>query len=145
MSVQVGDADIDVMRHTNNVVYLQWLQQVAWAHSQALGLGPADYESAGHGLVVRQHELTYEAATRLGDEVALATWITKVDRLSLHRRYQFVRITDGTTVFRGRTHYVCVDIAQGRVRRMPASFLSRYGGAAQPSLVDQAPLHNLSS
>lgn len=121
---------IDLMRHTNNVNYLQWVENVAWDHSEKLGLAPAQYEACGHGLVVRQHELTYLAPTVLGDALLLATWITSIDKLSLYRAFQFVREGDGKTVFRARTHYVCVDIAQGRVKRMPPEFTSVYSQAA---------------
>lgn len=129
IEVTVQDQHIDLMRHTNNVVYLQWLEELAWAHSIALGLGPAEYEALGHGMVVRQHELTYLQATRLGEKLALGTWLTFADKTSLHRHYQFIRVDDGVTVFRGRTHFVCVDIAQGRVRRMPPAFQEAYSGA----------------
>ena len=132
LAVAVGPEHIDVMRHTNNVVYLQWLEQVAWSHSQALGLGPAEYEALGHGMVVRQHTLDYLTATRLGERILLATWLVGVDRLSTHRRYQFIRLDDGQTVFRGSTHFVCVDIAEGRLRRMPAEFFQAYSAAALP-------------
>ncbi len=128
-AVVVLPAHIDLMQHTNNVVYLQWLEDIAWAHSQALGLGPQDYEAHGHGMVVRQHELNYLAATRLGDQLVLATWLTAADRLTLTREFQYWRPTDGATVFRARTEYVCVDIAQGRVRRMPGAFLEAYHSA----------------
>lgn len=129
LDVQVQEQHIDLMRHTNNVVYLTWLEQVAWAHSTALGLGPADYEAAGHGMVVRRHELDYRLATRLGERIVLGTWLTGIDKYSLHRHYQFIRLDDGQTVFRGQTHFVCVDIAQGRVRRMPARFQEVYAAA----------------
>lgn len=134
LQVCVKEEHIDVMRHTNNVVYLQWLEDVAWSHSSSLGLGPAEYEALGHGMVVRQHELTYQLPTRLGEHILLATWLTKVDKLSTHRAYQFIRIEDGQTVFRGRTHFVCVDIAEGRVRRMPPQFHAAYSAAALPSM-----------
>lgn len=132
IEVTVQDQHIDLMRHTNNVVYLQWLEDLAWAHSVALGLGPKEYEALGHGMVVRQHELTYLQATRLGERLALATWITQADKLSLRRHYQYIRADDGATVFRGQTHFVCVDIAQGRVRRMPAAFFDTYVAAVVP-------------
>ena len=132
MTVTVQAQHIDLMRHTNNVVYLQWLEDVAWAHSTALGLGPAEYEALGHGMVVRQHELTYLQATRLGEAVVLGTWLTQADKLNLRRHYQFIRLDDGVTVFRGRSHFVCVDIAEGRVRRMPPAFLSAYVPAVTP-------------
>ena len=137
LNVVVQDQHIDLMRHTNNVVYLQWLEDVAWAHSAALGLGPAEYEALGHGMVVRQHELNYLQATRLGDRLALATWLTQADRLAMRRQYQFIRLDDGVTVFRGHSQFVCVDIAQGKVRRMPPAFLSAYSAAlvAPPTVV----------
>jgi acyl-CoA thioester hydrolase len=129
LRVTVEATHIDLMRHTNNVVYLQWLEDLAWAHSTALGLGPQAYEALGHGMVVRQHELNYLQATRLGEALVLGTWLTYADKLSLQRHYQFIREGDGVTVFRGRTHFVCVDIAQGRVRRMPPAFVQAYTGA----------------
>lgn len=139
LPLRVQAAHIDLMGHVNNVVYLKWLEDVAWARSVALGLGPAQYEALGHGMVVRQHELTYLQAARLDEPLLLATWITGADRLSLHRAFQFVREADGTTVFRGRTHYVCVDIAEGKVRRMPAAFAQAYGAAVQAGSVSGSP------
>jgi acyl-CoA thioester hydrolase len=132
IDVLVEERHIDLMRHTNNVVYLQWLEDLAWAHSVSLGLGPAEYEELGHGMVVRQHELTYLQATRLGERLTLATWLTHADKLTLRRHYQFVRPVDGVTVFRGKTHFVCVDIAQGKVRRMPPRFTETYTAAVVP-------------
>lgn len=126
LAVDVADAHIDLMRHVNNVHYLQWLENVAWDHSVALGMRQDDYTRLGHGMVVRRHELDYVAPALAGDRVLLATWIVALDRLSLHRRYQFVRQSDGATLFRGATHFVCVEIASGKVRRMLADFTAAY-------------------
>ena len=132
LPVDVAPAHIDLMRHVNNVEYLQWLEDVAWDHSVHLGMSPQDYERLGHGMVVRRHELDYVAPALLGDRVLLATWIVGLDRLSLHRRYQFVREADGATLFCGATHFVCVGIDDGRVRRMPAEFASVYARGLTP-------------
>ena len=126
IAIDVTSAHIDLMQHVNNVHYLQWLENVAWDHSVALGMRPEDYTRLGHGMVVRRHELDYIAPALLGDRVLLATWIVGLDRLSLHRRYQFVREADGATLFRGATHFVCVEIASGKVRRMPPEFAAVY-------------------
>lgn len=126
MKVRVLEADIDLMRHTNNVVYLRWLEGIAWDHSRHLGLDEAAYERLGHGMVARRHELDYLLPTFLGEEIWLGTWIIRSDKLSIRRAYQFVRPGEGQTVFRGRTLWVCVDIKEGRVRRMPPEFQSAY-------------------
>ena len=132
LPVDVVGAHIDLMQHVNNVHYLQWLEDVAWDHSVVLGMRPADYERLGQGMVVRRHELDYVAPALLGDRVLLATWIVGLDRLSLHRRYQFVRESDGATLFRGATHFVCVDIAGGKVRRMVPEFTAVYARGLTP-------------
>lgn len=131
LRVRVLPEHIDVMQHTNNVVYLRWLEDIAWDHSRHLGLDEAAYERLGHGMVARRHELDYLQPTFLDEEICLATWILHTDRLSIRRAYQFLRPADGVTVFRGRTQWVCVDIKEGRVRRMPAEFQAAYRSPLQ--------------
>lgn len=131
LAVRVLHEHIDVMRHTNNVVYLRWLEDVAWDHSRHLGLDEAAYERLGHGMVARRHELDYLQPTFLDEEILLGTWILHTDRLAIRRAYQFVRPADGQTVFRGRTQWVCVDINEGRVRRMPPEFQAAYKSPLQ--------------
>jgi len=125
--VTVQPADLDAFGHTNNVVYLSWLERVAWGHSASLGLSMEDYRRLGCGCVARKHELDYLAPTFAGDELLLGTWVHENDgRLSMWRRYQILRPRDGRTVLRGQTHWVCVDLATGRPRRMPPEFVSAY-------------------
>ena len=119
--------DIDIMGHTNNVVYLKWLEEVAWGHSQSLGLGWDMYEKLNRALVARRHELDYLAATFEGDELTLATWIIENDgRIGVTRAYQVVRHSDNKTVLRGRTRWVCIDIKSGKPKRMPEEFIKGY-------------------
>jgi acyl-CoA thioester hydrolase len=119
----VTSEHLDDFGHTNNVVYLSWLERVAWAHSIHLGLDFAEYERLGVGCVVRRHEIDYLAATHAGDELAIATWIGDFDgRLSMTRMYQIIRVADRRTVLRGRSHWVSVDLRSGRPRRMPPEF-----------------------
>lgn len=125
--VTVEPQHLDQFGHTNNVVYLQWLEKVAWGHSISLGLSFADYQRLNAGCVARKHELEYLAATFAGDELWLGTWVHEIDgKLSMWRRYQIVRAGDGRTVLRGQTHWVCVDLKTGRPRRMPPEFVRGY-------------------
>ena len=59
--VQVLPEQIDVLGHVNNVVYLQWVEQVAWQHSQQLGLDLAAYQRLDAAMVAREHQLVYKA------------------------------------------------------------------------------------
>ena len=135
ISMTVPDEAIDVMGHANNCEYLRWLERIAWAHTEALGLGWDVYQSLNRGMVARHTELEYLAAAFAGDELQIGTWIVENDqRLSIVRRYQIVRSTDNTTLLRGRTRWVCVALDSGRPKRMPAEFVSGYALTADEGL-----------
>lgn len=127
INVTVKPDYIDEFQHTNNVVYLTWMAKAAWEHSKALGLDFAAYQSVGKGMVVRAHEMEYLGPSHEGDEVAIATWITGNDgKLRLRRRFQMVNAKTGKTLLRGRSDFVCIDIASGRATRMPDEFIKAY-------------------
>ena len=126
-TLTVDASHLDAFGHTNNVVYLGWLQDVAWAHSVSLGFGMEDYRRIGAGCVARRHELDYLAATYVGDELHIATWIAEnAGKLDMWRAYQIIRAQDGRTVLRGRTQWICVDMKSGKPRRQPPEFVAAY-------------------
>lgn len=127
LALTVDAGSIDVMGHANNVEYLRWLEQVAWDHSNHLGLDWAAYRRMDRAMVARRTELDYLAPAFEGDALLLATWIVENDeRVSITRRYQIVRPADGRTLLRGQTQWVCVEISTGKARRMPPEFVSGY-------------------
>lgn len=119
--------DIDGLNHTNNAVYVRWCEQAGWAHSERLGLRLDDYRRLDRGMAIRRGEYDYLLPTLLGDSLLLATWLVAGDgKLSMARRFQLVRESDGATVLRGHWDLVCIEIASGRPRRMPAEFIESY-------------------
>ena len=125
--VTVGQEHLDAFGHANNVAYLKWLEDVAWAHSNALGLGWDAYRRLNAGCVVYRHELDYLAATFAGDALLSATWIHEnTGRLDMWRRYQIIRVADGKTIMRAASHFICVDFATGRPKRQPPEFVAAY-------------------
>jgi acyl-CoA thioester hydrolase len=124
--------DIDEFGHVNNVSYISWAMEVAWAHSNTLGLSFADYERIGVGCVVWRHEFDYLAAALEGEDVLIATWIAEIDnRIRLTRAFEMRRRGDGAVLFRGRTLFVTIDMASGRPARMPKEFIEGYKTAKQ--------------
>jgi acyl-CoA thioester hydrolase len=119
--------DIDGLDHTNNGTYVRWCEQVAWAHSESLGLAVADYRRLDRAMAIRRAEYDYLLPTQLDDRLTLGTWIFAGDgRLTLERRFQLLRDSDQATVLRGRWELVCIEVSSGRARRMPPEFLAAY-------------------
>lgn len=127
LAVAPRPEDIDGLAHTNNAVYVQWCEKVAWAHSEALGLGLADYRALDRAMAIRRASYDYLLPTTPGEALTLATWLLASDgRLTMQRGFQLVRDRDAATVLRGQWELVCIDIARGQPRRMPARFVSVY-------------------
>ena len=123
----VVNDDIDAFGHVNNVRYIDWANEIAWAHSHALGLTFEDYKRLGTGVVVWHHEFDYLAAAKQNDEIAIATWIVDNDnRIRLTRNYEMRRTADGVVVFRGSTLFVTIDMTTGKPARMPPEFIAAY-------------------
>jgi len=126
-----GD-DTDAFGHVNNVRYIDWAMDVAWAHSSALGLDFAAYERLGVGCVVWRHEFDYLAPVVPGADVAIATWVAQTDyRLRLTRAFEIRRESDSVVLFRGRTTFVTIDMTSGKPARMPKEFIMAYKPAEQ--------------
>ena len=123
MPVTPRAEDIDGLNHTNNAVYVQWCEKVAWAHSESLGLGLPDYHRLDRAMAIRRGEYDYLLPTAADETLVLATWLVASDgKLTMERRFQLVRERDATTVLRGRWDLVCIELSTGRPRRMPAEF-----------------------
>lgn len=130
LEIRVNAEDIDGLNHTNNTVYVKWCEQVAWAHSVSLGLDLERYRALNRAMVITHSEYDYLAASREGEDITVATWITDWDRkLTMHRRFQVIRPEDGVTLLRAGMRFACIDIATGRPKRIPQEFLDGYGPA----------------
>lgn len=130
-------ADIDGLNHTNNAVYVRWCEQVAWAHSEALGLGLADYRRLDRAMAIRHAAYDYLLPSAEGEALTLGTWLTASDgKLAMTRRFQIVRDRDGATLLRGQWDLVCIELTSGRPRRMPAEFTQVYDAAV---VADSSP------
>ena len=81
LKIQVQPAHIDVLGHVNNVMYIQWMQDVAEAHIEALGLGLAQYLELKHAMVAVEHHVQYRKAALEGEEVILRTWLNDINAL----------------------------------------------------------------
>jgi len=127
IEIEVTAAHIDRLEHVNNAVYLQFLEQAAWRHTESLGLSWQIYRELDAACVVRRHEIDYLVAAELGDRLQIATWISSNDgRLAMWRGFQIRRISDGRTIVRAQTQFVSIRLSTGRPQRMPRAFIEAY-------------------
>jgi len=117
--VNVTEQDIDELRHVNNLVYIRWIQDVAFAHSVAVGLPMEKYRSLGAFFVVRRHEVDYLRSAVLGDELEVETRVIESSLVTAHRQTFIRRLSDGQVMVQAKTHWAYVSTTTGRPVRIP--------------------------
>jgi len=126
IEVEVRDEDIDVLGHANNVAYLKWIQDVAVAHSEAVGLGFARYREIGGVFVVRRHEIDYLRSALRGEKLAVCTWIPTQMAAKVIRKTE-IRRESGEVVVRAETVWGFIDGRTMRPSRIPDDVREAFG------------------
>ena len=115
-SFTIPESVIDENGHVNNIAFVQWMQEAAIRHGEAL-----DYKQPENtGWFVREHRVEYLLPAFLGEELEVRAWLSEIKRVRLHRRYEFIRKSDGKVVVKGETDWVYVDATSGRPIAIPA-------------------------
>lgn len=126
----IESSHIDHYNHVNNGAYVNQIEALAWAHSNALGLRFEDYQDHDRGMVIRRHEIDYLLPCHLGDSLICGTWITHCDnKLNLSRQFEFYCTRRQQKVFAAKTDFICVSLSTGAPKRMPEKFRDIYGSA----------------
>jgi len=126
-ALKVAAQDIDAYRHVNNIVYMNWFDRTAWAHSASLQLPLEACIELDHGMVVVRSVIAYLRSAKLGDDILVATWILPGrSKLRIQRRFQVRRAADGVTLARADIEYACIELSSGCPARWPPQFIASY-------------------
>ena len=102
--------------HVNNVVYIQWMQDIATLHSDAQGCTRERYRQLGSSWFIRSHKIDYLYPAFSGDELTIKTWVSSMKRTRSLRRYCFINSKDNRVLARAKTDWVYVCTETGRPR-----------------------------
>lgn len=114
----VPESDIDELGHASNIAYVRWIQDVAVAHSAAMGFDFAAYQKLGAVFVVRRQEIDYMRPVLRGDVLELRTWVDSAMAAKCLRSTE-IRSESGTVVAKSRTTWGYIEMATGRPARIP--------------------------
>ena len=114
----VPESAVDMNGHVNNVVYVQWMQDVAVKHSDTIG-GTKAMHATGGTWVVHSHKIEYLSPAFVDEELFALTWVASFKRVRSVRRHKFFRKSDNKFLARGETEWVFVDAGNGRPRAIP--------------------------
>ena len=124
--LRVAPEELDELQHVSNVVYVRWIQDVAVAHSEAVGLSLEAYKQLGSVFVVRRHEVDYLRPALAGDEVEVETRVVAMSPVTATRQTFIRRAADGQVLAQARTQWAYVSTSTGRPVRIPPEVVQRF-------------------
>ena len=114
---------IDQLGHVNNTVWVQWIQDMATAHWDAVARSE---DRAAFFWVVVRHEIDYRGNVSEGAEVTATTWIEgPAQGAKSLRRVEFADAS-GKRLVSAATTWAMLDRATGRLARVRPEVLAGF-------------------
>jgi acyl-CoA thioester hydrolase len=108
----------------NNAAYTSFVEKVARAHAESIGLTFAAMRDFGGAFVVRKHEAVYFREAREGDRILLKTWIESFSGPKCSRKVEvFLR---SQCIFAATTEWVWIDLVRRLPRRVPHEIIAGF-------------------
>lgn len=101
-SFVVKKEHLDEQNHVNNVVYVQWIQDVAVAHWQ--NVTSVEVQKKFTWFLLR-HEIDFKQQSFEGDEITVTTWVGKATKVTCER---FTEIKSKNTLLVQATSNWCM-------------------------------------
>ena len=109
--LEVRFRDCDSMGHTNNAVYLTYLEQTRFAHWRSLwGFGTPQLAPGLPGVILARVECDYRRPATYGDLLEVRMRVAEIGRTSFRYEYEIVDQA-GRTVLTAKTVQVMYDYA----------------------------------
>lgn len=115
----VSEEHIDDLNHVNNVVYLQWVQDIANLHWNKLKEG---HDTSAYVWVVLRHELDYSGQATLGDTIKARTWVGETAGIKSVRHVEFFK--GEKLLVKTQTFWCLVDSKTLRPKRITGEILN---------------------
>ena len=112
--ISVVKEHLDELQHVNNVTYLQWVQDVARAHWNALSNQEINDK---YYWVVLKHTIEYKGQALLGDQILAKTFVSKNEGPKSTRHAEFYK--EGKLLVKAETEWCLLDRKSHRPKRIP--------------------------
>jgi acyl-CoA thioester hydrolase len=123
-TITVPKEVIDGNGHVNNVVYVQWMQDIAVEHYASIG--GIEAQGLESTWVIREHKIEYFLPAFEGEVIEVRTWVENIRRVRSLRKYEFVRKSDNKVLVKGETDWVFVDVKTGRPQPVPPEVIETF-------------------
>ncbi len=119
--IQVKASDIDELNHVNNIVYLEYIQDVAQAHWESIMHHP-DMEAIRW--VARRHEIDYLKQAFLDEILTVKTWVEGFTGVTSIRHCEIYK--NEILITKSKTIWVALDSISFKPRRLSTALVESF-------------------
>jgi len=121
--ITVPPSAIDNLKHVNNVVYLQWVQDVAEQHWNESTDSTLREKLAW---VVVNHFIEYKAPAFEKDVLILKTWVEKYSGVTSERHTEIIKKSDNKLLAKAKTLWCLLDKTTGKPLRITDELKTKF-------------------
>lgn len=115
ITIKVIPEHLDNVNHVNNVIYVQWMQDIAAMHWDAF----ASYKLKEEVLwMIKRHEIDYHNQAFLNDELRMETWTGEYTNVTWKRHYEIIRPSDSKKIITAASVWIPLDKKTQRPKRI---------------------------
>lgn len=116
---EVRFADIDVMGHVNNAIYLNYFEQARmYWFKNTIG---DNWDWHSNGIILAHNEVNYRLPIYLHDKIFIDVWCTNVGTKSVEMNYEIYVLKEEKKIIKsdGMSVFVCFDFTKKQTIPVP--------------------------
>ena len=121
--IKVEPQHLDNVNHVNNVIYVQWMQDIASMHWEAIA--PEKYKQEILWMIKR-HEIDYFNQAFLHDELQVTTWTGEYTNVTWKRHYEIIRPSDNKKIISAASVWITLDRKTQRPRKIDDELIKMF-------------------
>ena len=123
ITIKVASEHLDDLNHVNNVIYVQWMQDIAAQHWNTYVSDKLKEEVLW---MTRRHEVDYFNQAFLNDELRMETWTGEYTNVTWKRYYEITRVSDNKKIISAASVWVAVDKETQRLRKIDNELINTF-------------------
>jgi acyl-CoA thioester hydrolase len=121
--IKVAQQHLDDVNHVNNVIYVQWMQDIATMHWNAYASDKLKEEVLW---MIKRHEIDYFNQAFLNDELQMTTWTGEHTNVTWKRHYEIFRPADNKKIIVAASVWIPLDRKTQRPRRIDDELVNMF-------------------
>lgn len=114
---EIRFADIDIMGHVNNAVYLSYFEQARMNYFHELLEGSWDWKK--DGILLAHNAIDYLKPITLHDKIDIKVWCDEVGNKSFSMKYSFINTESGKETTTGKSVLVSFNYLEQKTVPVP--------------------------